>query len=276
MKTGIVCEGGGMRGVYTSGVLQAFMDNNFLADELVGVSAGASNGISYVSAQRERGLRTNIDYVGDKRYLSLRNYLKTGSLFGMDFIFEEIPDSLDPFDYEAFHASPCDYFAGATDVTTGKAVFFGKQDIVPGLAVMKASCSIPFLAPIVEYNGGKYLDGGVAAPIPVEKAIADGCERLIIILTRGRGYKKKPQKLKTMTRLYYREYPAMAKALAMRHLIYNHTLEQISRLEKEGRAIVIAPSEPLTVDRFGQDKEKLLQAYNLGYKNGVSALSKLL
>lgn len=264
-----------MRGVYTSGVLQAFLDNGFVADELVGVSAGASNGISYVSAQSGRGLRTNIDYLGDKRYLSFRNYIKTRSFFGMDFLFGEIPEKLDPFDYDTFMASPCGYFAGATDVMTGKAVYFGKQDIQPGLAVIRASCSIPILSPMVEYKGGRYLDGGVAAPIPIEKALEDGCERIIVILTRHRGYIKKPDSMQKLYKFHFRHYPAMEEALRNRYLVYNQTLQQIARLEKEGRALVVAPEAPLPVDRFAQDKDKLVAAYDIGYAGGSQLLKKL-
>lgn len=275
MKTAIVCEGGGMRGVFTAGVLQAFMEQNFMADELVGVSAGASNGSSYVSGQLGRGYRTNVDYAGDPRYISKRNYMKTGSLFGMDFIFGEIPEKLDPFDYAAFYASPCHYYAGVTDVNTGKIVFFGKEDIKSNLEVMRASCSMPVFAPIIEYKGGKYLDGGVTDPIPVDKALQDGCERLVVILTRDRAYRKKPQSFRTVYKKIYKNYPNLVRAMDMRHLVYNHTLAQVERLEQEGRAVVIAPPQPLTVDRFGKDKQKMIEGYNTGYTCGMQALENL-
>lgn len=275
MKTAIVCEGGGMRGVFTAGVLQAFMEEGFVANELVGVSAGASNGASYVSGQLGRGYRTNVDYAGDTRYAGVKSYLTTGSFFGMDFIFGEIPDSLDPFDYEAFYASPTDYYAGVTDIATGKPHFFGKQDILPGLAALRASCSMPVLSPIVKYNGGQYLDGGVSAPIPLEKALADGCERLVVILTRPLGYRKKPQKLRPVYRRLYKEYPAMVKAIELRHLVYNHTLECLRRLEQEGTAIVVAPAQALAVDRFGKNRDKLIAAFDVGRTCGQKALVKL-
>ncbi|MFV0414217.1 MAG: patatin family protein [Oscillospiraceae bacterium] len=275
MKTAIVCEGGGMRGSYTAGVLQAFMEQGFGADELVGVSAGASNGVSYVSGQQQRGYRTNVDYAGDKRYAGLGNYLRTGSFFGMDFIFGEIPNRLDPFDYEAFAASPCLFFAGATDVETGRPFFFAKQQLTRECAILKASCSIPCLSPIVEIEGKKYLDGGVAAPIPIEKALADGCERLVVVLTRHRGYVKKPQGFKAVYHQMYRRYPNLVKALDMRHLVYNHTLQKLWRLEAEGKAVVVAPKEPLLVDRFGKNREALAEAYRQGLQDGLAALAFL-
>ncbi len=275
VRTGIVCEGGGMRGVYTAGVLQAFLEGGFLADELVGVSAGASNGANYVSGQHGRGMRTNIDYAGDKRYLSLSNLLKTRSLFGMDFIFGDIPNSLDPFDFTAMAASPCEYFVGATSLTTGKAVFFGKEHMTPGLTVLRASCSIPLLAPVIDIDGRPYLDGGVADPIPIDKAIADGCTRLVVILTRPRDYQKKPTSLAPLYQRLYREYPLFQRTLQVRHLVYNHTLERLRRLEDAGRAVVIAPAVPLPAGRLAQNPHKMQQSYDQGLSDGAAALTLL-
>lgn len=275
MKTAIVCEGGGMRGVFTAGVLQAFMDENYLADSFYGVSAGASNGASYISSQSGRGYRTNVNYAGDKRYISKRNYLKTGSIFGMDFVFGELPEKLDPFDYAAFHSSKCSYFFGATDLATGKIKYFGKEDITPGLTALRASCSLPVFSKIVDYKGGKYLDGGVADPIPLAKALEDGAERIIVVLTRERGYKKTPQSFKSVYKRIYKAYPNFVKALEERHLIYNNTLVQVEKLEAEGKVVVIAPPQPLEVDRFGKDKQKLIAAYNVGHSCGLEALKKL-
>lgn len=275
MKIGIVCEGGGMRGIFTAGVLQAFMNNSFIADELVGVSAGASNGISYVSNQSERAMRTNIDYVGNKDYFSIRNYFKTRSLFGMDYLFATIPDTLDPFDYEAFYASSCDFFAGATNIHTGKITYFGKKDIEKDFIALRASCSIPMLSPIVDFKGSQYLDGGVAAPIPIDKAVADGCDKIIVILTRSRGYLKKPQSLRRAYHMAFQKYPQLIHAMDTRHIVYNQTLEQIAELEKSGIVLVVSPPHPLTVDRFGQDKEKLAQAYQEGLTQGNHVLHLL-
>lgn len=167
MKIGLVLEGGGMRGLYTVGVLDCLMDRNFLADYVIGVSAGAGNGISYVSGQKGRSYRVDVNYLEDKRYISLQNFLKTGSVFGMDFIFDIVPKHLDPFDYKAFLASPCEFVAGVTDVRTGKPVYFGKQpDIGSECKVLRASAAIPLFSPMVRFQGGLYLDGGTAIPSP--------------------------------------------------------------------------------------------------------------
>lgn len=275
MKIGIVCEGGAMRGVYTAGVLQSFLDADFNADLLVGVSAGASNGISYVSRQSGRCYRTNVDYLGDKRYLSLGSYLKSGSLFGWDFIFGEIPEKLDPFDFEAFRANSCDFLAGATDMATGRCHFFDKSDIAKNFIALRASSSMPFFAPIIEFQGKQFLDGGVSNPIPVEKALQEGCDKVIVILTRERGFVKKREAATPLLRTVYRKYPNFIRAMETRHLTYNHTLARLDRLEQEGRAILISPENPLPIGRFEQKKENMLFAYELGLQNGTHALTKL-
>lgn len=274
MRIGIVLEGGGMRGIYTAGVLQSFLDMHFLADEVVGVSAGASIGISYVAMQSGRGLRTTVDYAGDKRYLSFANYRKTKSFFGMDFIFGDLPDRLDPFDYEAFQKSPCDFYAGATDIRSGETVYFGKEHIVSPNLVLRASCSLPMFSPIVAYQGGEYLDGGLHAPIPLEKALADGCDKLIAVLTRQHGYRKEPQKAHALYARKYRAYPNLVRVLDQRHRIYNAALDTLARMERDGTAIVVAPQQPLPLDRFETKRDRLLQAYRLGAADGQDALAK--
>ncbi len=275
MKTAIICEGGAMRGVYTAGVLQSFLTQGFMADMLVGVSAGASNGVSYVSGQNGRGYRTNVDYIRDPRYLGLGSLCKTGSLFGMDFIFGEIPDILDPFDFASFHTSPCDFYAGALDIETGKTIYFGKEDIQPGFYAIRASCSMPLLSPVAEYRGHKLLDGGIGAPIPLDKALEEGYEKLVVILTRPRGYRKKPMGLRPVYAAKYAAYPALLKAIHLRHIVYNHTLQRLFKLEAAGRAVIVAPEGALEVSRFTRNPETLISAYKAGQEDGFFALEKL-
>lgn len=275
MKIGIVCEGGGMRGIYTSGVLQSFLDADFNADLLVGVSAGASNGVSYVSRQNGRCLRTNVDYVGNKKYKSIQNFIKTGSVFGWDYIFGEIPESLDPFDMEAFRANPCDFYVGATDVETGKCVYFGKEEISKGFTVLRASCSMPLLATMIEFKGRKYMDGGIRDSIPIDKAIGEGCDLIIVILTRPRDYRKKTQRLRPLIRTVYRKYPNLIKSIELRHLVYNHTLERLKRMEEEGTVIVVAPDDSLPVGRMGSNRDNMMSAYQTGLEDGGEALNKI-
>ena len=266
-KIGIVLEGGGMRGIYTVGVLDHFLEQNIFPDYVVGVSAGACHGVSYISKQHGRSYRINTNYVKDKRYVSLRNYLKTKSLFGMDFIFNEIPHKLDPFDYDAFLSSPVDFAVGVTDVATGKPAYFYKEDLNRNSDALRASSSIPVFSPIVEYKGGKYLDGGTADPIPVRKALEDGCTKLIIVLTRDRGYVKTPEKFRMIYKRSFAQYPEMIRLLDERHEIYNQALACVNDLEREGKAIVIAPSSPLNTGRFEKNPVKLEQVYQLGRKD---------
>ena len=275
MKTGLVLEGGGLRGVYTIGVLDCLMDKGFVPNYLIGVSAGACNGASFVSGQRGRGLRIDEQFLTDERYLSWKGFLKTGSVFGMDFIFDEIANRLDPFDYDAFAASPVEYIVGVTDVQTGEAAYFSKQNWDKKNLPLRASISIPGFAPVVTIGGRGYLDGGIAAPIPVQKALEDGCERLVIVLTRDRSYRKSPASMRPVYHHLYRDYPAMIRAIERRHEIYNDTLRLIRKLERQGRAIVIAPPSPVKTGRFEREMKKLMPLYRQGMLDASAAFTRL-
>lgn len=276
MKVGLVLEGGAMRASYTVGILDGLMDNNILVDYLIGVSAGASNGVSYVSGQRGRGYRIVKNYIKDKRYVSFSNFLKTKSMFGMDFIFEEIAHNLDPFDYEAFKKSKCDFVAAATDIETGKPVYFGKNDLDNDTTVLRASSSLPIFSPVVEYKGRKYLDGGTSDPIPVKKALEDGCDKVIVVLTREKGHVKSPEKLRGVYKRVLKKYPKMIDVLDNRHTIYNDCLKYVYDLEEKGKALVIAPDTPLGIGRFDKNIEKLTNIYNKGLSDIDNLKNKIL
>ena len=276
MKIGLVLEGGGMRGIYTIGVLDCLMDENFRADYVIGVSAGACNGSSYVSNQKGRAFRTNTEYITDSRYLGMKNYLTTKSLFGMDFLFDEIPNKLIPFDYDAFFKSSCEFVMGVTDVITGRAKYFDKSHVEPKNTVLRASSSLPVFAPIVEYQGGKYLDGGVADSLPVKKALEDGCDKVIVVLTRERGFVKKPEKFRSVYKRMYKKYPKMIDALDHRHHQYNESLALIDQLEKDGKAVVIAPDAPLAVGRFEKNPDQLKAVWKIGYDDMKKKMRKVL
>ena len=275
MKTGLVLEGGGMRGVYTTGALDCFQDNGLTFDYVIGVSAGACHATSYLSGQRGRSFQINVEYSQDKRYISLGNYLRTKSVFGMDFIFHEIPDRLLPFDYEAMSKNPTEFVVGVTDVLTGQPFYFTnpKTDMVN--TVVAASSAIPIFSPMVEIEGKQYLDGGTTDPIPVKKALEDGCDRVVIILTRPRGYQKQPEGFRKIYRRKFKKYPAMVEALDRRHEIYNDTLKFIETLEKEGRAIVLAQTSPIPIGRFEKDPAKLRALYELGMKDAANRLDEI-
>mgnify|MGYP002573237426 CR=1 FL=1 len=275
MKRGLVLEGGGMRGIYTIGVLDLFDEYGIWFDYVIGVSAGACNGASFVSGQRGRSLRINTGYLRDKRYLGLQSFVKTKSLFGMDFIFREIPDRLDPFDYKAFHAAPCEFVVGVTDVQTGGTVYFGKESMQGQCDVLRASSSIPVFSPPVAIQGREYLDGGTTDAIPVRKALADGCDSLVVVLTRQRGYQKRPEGMRSIYRRVLKGYPAVIEALDHRHEGYNETLRYLETLEQEKKALVLAPREAPLVGRFEKKREKLLALYQMGREDAFAALDQL-
>ena len=276
MKTGLVLEGGGMRGLYTIGILDAMMEYDIHFDYVIGVSAGACNGVSYVSEQQGRGYRIDRDYLKDKRYVSIQNFIKTGSMFGMDFIFREIPDKLDPFDYETFMKSPTEFVAGVTDLETGNPVYFGKQDSSYDMCtVLSASSSIPMFSPPVEFEGRLYLDGGTADPIPFQKALKDGCDRLVIVRTRDRSYIKSPEKGGAVYRFALRKYPEMIRCIRERHEVYNRQVDCVNRMERAGQAFVYAPEKPVKISRFENDISKLEFLYRDGWKDVEHTLPQL-
>ena len=189
-KVGLILEGGGMRGIYTAGVLDFFIDKKIEVDLVVGVSAGGCHAASYLSKQYNRAFRTNIDYLHDKEYLSFRNLIKTGSIFGMDLMFNKIPNELYPYDYETFNKSKSKFTVVATNCETGEAEYFQLKDMKKDIMYLQASCSIPMFANIVEVDGYKLVDGGVSDSIPIEYALKQGCNKNIVVLTRDRTYRK--------------------------------------------------------------------------------------
>lgn len=276
MKTGLILEGGAMRGMYTAGVLDVMMENSIWADGVVGVSAGAVFGCNYKSRQIGRTIRYNKKYGRDPRYAGFHSLLKTGDYFGTEFCYHEIPEKLDPFDSETFQKNPTEFYVVGTDVTTGKAVYHkcttgtGKD-----LDWFRASASMPLLSNIVEVDGYKLLDGGIADSIPIEWFRSIGYKRNIIILTRDKSYRKKKNKMIPLFHVMLRRYPEVAKAMKNRHLMYNRELRMAAALEKAGKALVIRPSKPITISRTENDPEKLEEVYQLGRKDGMANLEKM-
>lgn len=276
MKTGLVLEGGGMRGVYTVGVLDTFLDYEIFFDYIIGVSAGAGNAVSYISRQRGRGFRVDTQYVTDKRYIGLDPILHEHSVFGLDFIYDTIPQELDLFDYDAFYADKAEFVTVATDADTGEAVYFGKETLKgTDFTPLKASAALPMFSPPVSFAGKLYFDGGAADSIPVERAIQDGCDRLVIVLTRPRGFRKTPEKLRSVYTKALKAYPNMIAALDRRHTVYNAALDRCYALEQAGQAVVIAPEYPLSVDKFGTDAEKLEHCYYEGMRDCKCVLERI-
>jgi len=275
-KFALVLEGGGLRGVYTAGVLDLFLDKDFHAPYIIGVSAGACQAYSYISKQRGRSFRVSADFINDHRYLSLRNLIFKGEIFGMDFMFDEIPQRLIPFDYDEFYGSEQEFVIGATNCATGLCEYFYKRDKHDMLMIGRASSSLPLLSKVVTLNNKPYLDGGIAMPIPLVKALQDGFKKNIVILTRDGEYRRKPSKhsLRLM-KLMYRKYPQLGKTYAKRADEYNSMLGYIERQEKKGNVFVIRPKKPVTVGRMERDVVKLRAFYEEGYKDAKEIWPRL-
>ncbi|NBC70968.1 patatin-like phospholipase family protein [Paenibacillus sacheonensis] len=273
---GLVLEGGGMRAVYTAGVLEYFLEQNVFFPYIVGVSAGACVATSYLSRQKGRNKIVNVDMITDKRYISWRNYFRKGEMFGMDFIFDEIPNKLVPFDYGAFSASQEEFVAATTDVVTGETIFYRKSD--PGfdvLTVLRASSSLPFIAPIVNFDGRQLLDGGISDPIPVRQAEKDGFKRNVVVLTRDTGYRKTPNRFAWFVRRIYAKFPKFIGIMLRRHQVYNEQVAYIREQESQGNLFVIRPEKPLEVGRMEKDSAKLDALYLQGYEDAKRLMPSL-
>ena len=274
MKTGIVVEGGGMRGIYGAGVLDVLLENDIKADGLIGVSAGAIHGCSFVSGQKGRSIRYNLKYSRDPRYMSMRSLIRTGDMFGMDFCYRELPETLDPFDNETFESSSTEYYVTCTDVETGQPVYHRCPSLRGDrIDWVRASASMPLASRIVELDGKKLLDGGVADSIPVMAFRKIGFKKDLVILTRPEGYRKKQNPMLPLIRRAYREYPEFVETAASRHLVYNRELDEISRLEREGEILVIRPSRRIKISRTERRPERIEQMYRLGREDAMKAFS---
>lgn len=270
MKYSLVLEGGGMRGLYTCGVLDFFLKKSIEFDMVVGVSAGACCACSYLSKQYGRGAAINIDYIKDKRFLSVSSLLKTGSAFGLDFIFNEIPKHLNLYDYKTFHANPTAFYSVATNIETGEALYKRIIDMRSDDEYIKASMSLPLLSPILEIDGYKLLDGGIADSIPVEFAIKMGYDKQVVVLTQCRDYRKGKNNLMPIIKHNYKKYPKLIEALENRHIRYNQTLDLLYQLEKEGKVFIIQPQNTVAVSRVETNPDKLRALYYEGFNDAKS------
>lgn len=273
MKTGLVLEGGAMRGIYTAGVLDVFLKHRIRMDGVIGVSAGAIHGCSYVSGQYQRSIRYYMKYMNDWRFMSFRSLIRTGNLVGTEFCYHEIPDELDVFDHDAFENSGIPFYVVCTNVETGKAEYIHMENMHE-IEYAQASASMPLVSKIVEAGGKKLLDGGVADSIPIRAFRSMGYERNIVVLTRPEGYRKKPSHM-GMVRRVYRNYPEFIKAMETRYIRYNRTLDLIEKLEKKGELLVIRPSRDPDIGRMEKKPEKVKEVYRLGRQDGLNKLEQV-
>ncbi|MDZ5473815.1 patatin family protein [Bacillus sp. 31A1R] len=276
-RIGLVLEGGGMRGVYTAGVLESFLERDIQFPYVIGVSAGACNAASYLSKQKGRNKTVNINYIRDPRYISWRNFWKNRQLFGMDFIFDELPHKLVPYDYEEFYKNPSEFVIVTTDCVTGEPVYHGKNDYGEEmLTILKASSSLPFMAPEIHFDNKILLDGGISDSIPIKKAQLDGLKKNVVVLTRNSGYLKSPSKFHFLVKRKYPKYPGLQKALMNRYKMYNETLHYLEEEETKGNIIIIRPKQPVEVGRLERDPLKLERLYEQGYHDANQMLDKIM
>lgn len=272
----LVLEGGGMRGAFSAGVLDFFLDNDIIFSRVYGVSIGACHACSYLSRQRRRAFKVVADYINDSRYMSWANLLVHGDLFPPEFVYHTIPDKLEPFDYDEFAAYEGEFYAVATDCRTGKPAYLRVSELHRDVDAVRASASLPGLSRIVRYRGGDYLDGGVVDSIPVKKAVDDGAERTVVILTREEGYVKQPSKAVRITRIMHPNHPAVSAAVKNRHLMYAETQKYIAEKEASGEIFVIRPAEAPTISRLERNREKLDALYEIGYETARTRFGDML
>ncbi|MCR5516792.1 MAG: patatin family protein [Lachnospira sp.] len=277
MKTGIVFEGGAFRSIYSCGVMDALLELDFMPDYIIGVSAGAAYAASYASKQVGRNLKIIMDYRDDKRYMGLLNMLDPGnrSLYGLDFAYETIPNELVPFDYDTFREYKGEFYCVVTNVETGKPEYLPYTGLDKTNTVLKATCALPVFFPYININGTNYMDGGLSDSIPVERALADGCDKLLVVLTREPGYTKTTSSVTKQAAKIYKNKPELARDLLTRADKYNRQLERLDRLEREGKAYVMRPVSTKGFKRTEKDKTKILSLYNDGYNQTYNQIEAI-
>ena len=276
MKKGLIMEGGAMRGMFTAGVIDVMMEHGIVFDGAVGVSAGAAFGCNYKSKQIGRVIRYNQKFAGDKRYCGISSLLKTGNLYSTEFCYHEVPLKHDVFDFEAYESNPMEFYVVCTDIESGSAVYHKYEGLDDhGFDWIRASASMPLVSQIVEIDGQKLLDGGVADSIPVRFFESLGYEKNLVILTRPKGFQKKKNPLLPLIKIKYRKFPNLVRAMANRHIIYNETLNYIEKREKENGIFVLRPEIKLPVGKTEKDPEKMMQAYLIGRKTALANLERI-
>ena len=276
MKTGLVLEGGAMRGLFSAGATDVMMENDIEYDGIIGVSAGAAFGCNYKSKQNGRAIRYNLKYCRDKRYFSLRSLITTGDLFGADFCYHEMPERLDVFDKETFDSNPTEFYIVCTDVITGKPVY-KRCDTVDYdcLEWVRASASMPLASRIVEVGGYKLLDGGISDSIPLKYFESLGYNKNIVILTQPKGYVKKKNSFMPAVKIALRKYPNIVNAIKNRYIMYNNTTKYIFDKAEKGEILVICPDEPLPIGHTERNPEILKKVYEAGRRKAYSMLNEI-
>lgn len=275
MKTGLVLEGGAHRAIYSAGVLDVLAENNVHFDGVIGVSAGAIHGCSFVSKQTGRNISYTLKYADDKRYMSFYSLLTTGNMVGEQFCYHDLPEKLFPFDHQTFEQSDTDFYVVCTNLNTGKAEYIHCDELRGKISYLRASASMPFVSQISHINGTPYLDGGIADSIPVRAFQNMGYTRCVAVLTRAEGYVKKPNKLAWLANFLYRKYPRFIEAIKNRHIMYNQELADVENMRENNEIFVIRPSKFIKISHTEKNKLILQQVYKLGRNDALNALPDL-
>jgi predicted patatin/cPLA2 family phospholipase len=279
MKTGLIVEGGGMKCAYSAGVLDIFLDEQLQFDYCIGVSAGAANCASFLAGQRERNMRYYTQHVTDPNYISVHSLLKTGSLFGLQYIYGDLSNEggLDPLDYDAYHNNPTEAYIAATDVVTGETHYFNKNELHRNeYQPIMASCALPVACRPITYEGHTYYDGGVSDSIPITHALEHGCDRIIVIFSKPRGFRMTPESHRPAYTLALRhKYPRVVKALNHRHEVYNREMDLVDKLEKEGRVMTFCPSSEIKIGTYTTDPAVMQQLYDNGLEDATQHISEI-
>ena len=277
LKGALCLEGGSLRGLFTAGVLDAFLDSDLYIEYVNGVSAGSMNGMNYVSKQRGRSKRINLKYLHDKRYISFRNMFTSRQIFNFDFLFGDISNKYDPFDWEAFNDKSQKYEAVATDVITGESAYFDKDSCSDIIAAVKASSSIPVMSKMIDVDGRKYLDGGISTSIAYNRAFELGYSKVVAVLTREEGYRKKPVNKvnESICKRYFKPLPKLVDKLMTVPKRYNEMQEEMDTLANEGRLLIIRPPKKVIVQRLEKSVAKLESLYKEGYEEGMKNIENV-
>ncbi len=278
MKIGLVLEGGASRTMFSCGVMDLLLENNIIADYVIGTSAGIAFGVSYASGQLGRNRALALNYMNDKRYMGIRHLInpKNKSYYNLDFVYSEIPNKYLPFDYEALRNFKGSVIAAVTNIKTGKAEYIKVPSDDKDNTVLRASCALPLMFQPIKIGEEKYLDGGLCDSIPYKKAFSDGCDRVIAILTREKGYIKGKEKADVIVKLLYSKFPGLVKACLNRPKIYNESISELEKLEEEGKALLIRPEKIQGIKRTESNPRILEELYNQGYGIGEKYLEKIL
>lgn len=275
-QAGLVLEGGGLKGVYTAGVLDFFLDKGIEFSSCYGVSAGACNLCSFLSKQRGRAYHVSVDYLDDKNYCSAYSLLKTGDLFGAEMCYHKIPDELYPYDYDTYNQYQGVFYSVVTNIETGQPEYIPIKDMKEDIEAVRASASLPLVSRNVSYQGKLYLDGGISDAIPLRKSVEDGNNKHVVVMTKEVGYRRKPSSMTSLIKLRYRKYPRIYELMKNRHIAYNETLDFIEEQVKAGSTFLIQPKIKSDVGRIEKDRNKLKALYEEGYKEAAECYEDLL